>query len=228
MKMENICHHCGHLLTGKGLYLGTPSGHGLYDGTPGSSGGSLKSISKAVKSGHLGDLVKKSALKNTASTLIHQGIPAATAGLGGLAGGVAGGVAGQLAGDDLANVVGKASGYGFRKGTEKHLKAREKKLLKALGGTNEFYHAKKYREAVNAYNKRPYEYKTKPYEKKGRRFEKGSSEAKEWGARMKAARDAKRKGKSNEALKNRLTGDWDIDPPSGSKQGRGIGSLPFS
>ena len=117
--MENVCHYCGHLLTGgKGLYLGHPSsGHGLYDGTPGSSGGSLKSVGKAV-----GKLFSKSAMQNTASTLIHKGIPAVTGALGGMAGealgGPLGGVAGDLAasqaGEAAAHAIGNATGYGVK------------------------------------------------------------------------------------------------------------------
>ena len=118
MKMENVCHYCGHQLTGKGLYLGHPSsGHGLYDGTPGSSGGSLKSVGKAV-----GKMFSKSAMKNTASELIHKGIPAVAGAMGGLAGealgGPLGGVAGDLAasqaGEAAAHAIGNATGYGVK------------------------------------------------------------------------------------------------------------------
>ena len=119
MNMENVCHYCGHLLTGgKGLYLGHPSsGYGLFDGTPGSSGGSLKSVGKAV-----GKLFSKSAMQNTASTLIHKGIPAVAGAMGGLAGealgGPLGGVAGDLAasqaGEAAAHAIGNATGYGVK------------------------------------------------------------------------------------------------------------------
>ena len=106
-------------------YVGKKTGLGLY-----ASGGSLKSIDKAFKSGNVGKLFSKSANHSTASQLIHKGIPTAvgmlggTAGtavgalggpVGGLAGGVAGTVAGHMLGDDIAGIVGKKTGYGIKK-----------------------------------------------------------------------------------------------------------------
>jgi len=60
----------------------------------------------------------ESAGKQTASALIHAGIPALAGVAGDLltAGNPLGGVAGSVAGDMLANQIGKATGYGVRRG----------------------------------------------------------------------------------------------------------------
>jgi hypothetical protein len=47
MKNANFCHYCGHHLGGSGLYTG-------------GSGGSLKSIGNALKTGDVGKLFSKS------------------------------------------------------------------------------------------------------------------------------------------------------------------------
>ena len=124
MKNANFCHYCGHHLGGNGLYTG-------------SSGGSLKSIGNALKTGNVGKLFTKSANKSTASQLIHQGIPLATEALGSVAGdvlagplgGVAGSMAGNQAGHKLANAVGNATGYGVRRGRPKGSGAKPKSTL---------------------------------------------------------------------------------------------------
>jgi hypothetical protein len=54
--------------------------------------------------------------KTTASSLIHAGIPAVAGLAGDVLGGPMGGIAGAVAGDMLANQVGKATGYGIRRG----------------------------------------------------------------------------------------------------------------
>jgi hypothetical protein len=136
MKHGNFCHYCNHYIGGHGLYASGsgPSGHGLYAGGGGAgdtTGGSLKSIGKAFKSGNVGKIFSPSANHNTASDLIHQGIPvapgslrgaagtAAGSALGGPAGGLAGGVAGALAGhfigNEIGDAVGKKTGYGIKK-----------------------------------------------------------------------------------------------------------------
>jgi len=124
MKNANFCHYCGHHLGGSGLYTG-------------GSGGSLKSIGNALKTGNVGKLFSKSANKSTASQLIHQGIPLATEALGSVAGdvlagplgGVAGSMAGNQAGHKLANAVGNATGYGVRRGRPKGSGAKPKSTL---------------------------------------------------------------------------------------------------
>jgi hypothetical protein len=58
----------------------------------------------------------ESAGKATASSLIHAGIPAVAGLAGDVLGGPMGGIAGAVAGDMLANQVGKATGYGIRRG----------------------------------------------------------------------------------------------------------------
>ena len=110
MKNANFCHYCGHHLGGNGLYTG-------------GSGGSLKSVGNALKSGNVGKLFTKSANKSTASQLIHTGIPMASEALGSVAGdvlagplgGMAGSMAGSRAGHQLANAVGNATGYGVKR-----------------------------------------------------------------------------------------------------------------
>ena len=131
MKHGNFCHYCNHFIGGHGLYA-SGSGHGLYaSGAGDTTGGSLKSIGKAFKSGNVGKIFSPSANHNTASDLIHEGIPVATGSVvgaagtaagtalggpvGGLAGGVAGAVAGHFIGKEIGDAVGKKTGYGIKK-----------------------------------------------------------------------------------------------------------------
>ena len=127
----HFCHYCNHKLGGSGLYAsggGAPGGHGLFAS---GSGGSLKSIGNALKSGNVKKIFSPSANHNTASDLIHQGIPVATGSLlgaagtaagsalggpaGGFAGGVAGALAGHFIGNEIGDAVGKKTGYGIKK-----------------------------------------------------------------------------------------------------------------
>jgi hypothetical protein len=140
----HFCHYCNHKLGGSGLYAsgnGAPSGRGLFASGDGGSGGSLKSIGNALKSGNVGKIFSPSANHNTASDLIHQGIPVATGSLvgaagtaagtvlggpaGGLAGGVAGALAGHFIGNEIGDAVGKKTGYGIKKRRSKKIKDAE-------------------------------------------------------------------------------------------------------